>query len=109
MKKFSKGWANLVSLLFIASLCLTVVAPAIADDGLLPAPTGVSASDGSYSDRIRVIWGKVPEATSYLVYRATSEGGAKTLVYTTNTPPFNDRIVTPGVAMGLALRSIGDK
>ena len=34
------------------------------------APTGVSASDGAYTDRIRVTWDSVPGATGYEVWRS---------------------------------------
>lgn len=40
---------------------ITVTAPA--------APTGVSASDGTYTDKVRVIWNAVPNAEDYRVYR----------------------------------------
>ena len=50
------------------------------DDGwraLLP-PTGVSATDGAYTDKVRVTWNSVTGASNYRVYRSTSPGGAKT-------------------------------
>ncbi|MGA1869867.1 MAG: BACON domain-containing protein [bacterium] len=39
------------------------------------APTGVTATKGTYTDKIRVTWNLVSGATSYNVYRATSVGG----------------------------------
>jgi len=33
------------------------------------APTGVSATDGTYSDKVVITWNKVTGATSYQVYR----------------------------------------
>lgn len=35
-------------------------------------PTGVSASDGTYSDYIKITWNSVPNAYKYQVYRNTS-------------------------------------
>ena len=53
----------------------------------LGAPTGVAATDGTYSDKVRVTWSSVTGANRYYVYRATSEGGSYTQVgtYTSST------------------------
>ena len=37
-----------------------------------PAPTGVSATDGTWSDRVRITWNAATTATSYHVYRNTT-------------------------------------
>jgi hypothetical protein len=49
------------------------------------APTGVSASDGTWSDRVRILWNASAGATSYHVYRNTTNdtGTATDLGYTT--------------------------
>ncbi len=54
----------------------------------LPAPTGVSASDGDYADRIHISWSGVSGATGYEVYRCL-----------TGLPSCSNRIATaePGV------------
>ena len=54
------------------------------------APTGVSASDGTYSDRICVSWDSVSGATSYTVYRSESTTGTKTNVGDTSSTSFDD-------------------
>ena len=59
-------------------------------------PTGVSASDGTYSDRVLVSWNSSSGATSYKVYRATSSGGSKTLVQTTTGTSYSDYSVSQG-------------
>jgi len=41
-------------------------------DGKPPAPTNISASDGTYVDRVEVTWAASSGATSYTVYRALS-------------------------------------
>lgn len=57
----------------------------------LPAPSGVSATDGTMADRVEVTWNNVPEAALYNVYRGLDsanmtligsvDGQAASLVY----------------------------
>ncbi len=42
----------------------------------LSAPTGVSASDGSYSNKVGIIWDAIRNATSYQVFRNTVNNAA---------------------------------
>lgn len=49
------------------------------------APTNVQASDGAYTDRVRVAWTASSGASSYEVYRATTTGDTGKLGTTTNT------------------------
>ncbi|MCG2660368.1 MAG: FG-GAP-like repeat-containing protein [Kiritimatiellae bacterium] len=53
----------------------------------LTTPTGVSASDGTYTDKVRVLWTAVSGATAYEVWRNTSDtvGSATNLGDTANT------------------------
>ncbi len=51
-----------------ATVTITVAAPA--------APTGVSASDGSYTDKVLVAWSAVSNATGCRIYRHTSADAA---------------------------------
>jgi fibronectin type 3 domain-containing protein len=60
----------------------------------LTAPVGVTASDGSYADKVQVSWTAVPGATSYQVYRATSAAGAKTGPARATSPTINDTTAT---------------
>jgi fibronectin type 3 domain-containing protein len=61
-------------------------------------PTGVAASNGAYTDKVQVTWdAAVAGTTSYRVYRATSATGAKTLLGSPATSPYNDSGATPGV------------
>jgi len=48
--------------------------------GQIPAPTGVTASDGTHTDKVRITWTAPGGATHYQVYRATSTAGTKTAV-----------------------------
>ncbi len=63
-----------------------------------PPPANVSASDGTYPDRVEVTWAASSGATSYTVYRATSPRrlARKTSLGTTSGTSFNDTTATPG-------------
>ena len=67
-------------------------------DGRPLAPTNVSASDGTYVDRVEVTWAASPEATSYTVYRAPSLAALakKAILGTTSNTLFNDTTAIPG-------------
>ncbi len=67
-------------------------------DGSPPPPTSVSASDGSYLDKVEVTWAASAGATSYTVYRATSlkRRARKTALGTISETLFNDTTATPG-------------
>ncbi|MBI3986423.1 MAG: Ig-like domain-containing protein, partial [Lentisphaerae bacterium] len=55
------------------------------------APTGVSASDGTYTDRIRVSWTVMSEASSYQVWRGfTNSFGSASQAGTAASPPYDD-------------------
>jgi hypothetical protein len=63
------------------------------------APTGVSASDGTYTDRIHVSWNASEGAGSYDVYRSLSASGEKTAVGGTSGTSIDDTGVSvlPGM------------
>jgi fibronectin type 3 domain-containing protein len=71
----------------------------IADSGYrrMPAPKGVTASDGTYPDKVQVAWTAPSGPTSYQVHRNTfnSSFGA-TLIGRPATSPYDDRTATPG-------------
>ncbi|HHV06165.1 MAG TPA: peptidoglycan DD-metalloendopeptidase family protein [Anaerolineaceae bacterium] len=60
-------------------------------------PSGLTASDGTYTDRIQVNWNVVEHATTYQVYRATSAGGTRTHIANPGGTSYTDMDVTPGV------------
>jgi fibronectin type 3 domain-containing protein len=61
----------------------------------LPAPTGVAASDGTYSDKVRVTWNSVTGATSYLVYRSlTNSSSSATQAGTATETTYDDTAAT---------------
>jgi fibronectin type 3 domain-containing protein len=49
------------------------------------APTGVSATDGTWCDKIRVCWNAVPGATGYNVFRSTAASGCNASAVVTLT------------------------
>ncbi|MBC2714522.1 MAG: hypothetical protein HF978_04360 [Desulfobacteraceae bacterium] len=60
-------------------------------------PTGVSATDGEYTDRIRVTWNASANATTYDVYRAASFSSPQTKIGSTTKNFYDD---TAAVACG---------
>ena len=61
------------------------------------APTGVTATDGTYSDKVKVSWSGVGEATSYNLYRSTSSSRPSSPTWTGVTSPYSDMTAEPGV------------
>ena len=45
----------------------------------LPAPTSVEASDGAYSTKVGVCWDHIRNATTYQVFRGTTENPASAI------------------------------
>jgi Zn-dependent metalloprotease/fibronectin type 3 domain-containing protein len=63
----------------------------------LTAPTGVAASDGTFTDKVQISWTASSGATSYQVYRAASAAGTKAGPANTAATSVNDTAATPGV------------
>lgn len=47
----------------------------------LPAPTGVSATDGTLCDNVRITWNAVPNADRYYIYKGTTSLGYTSNLY----------------------------
>ena len=60
------------------------------------APTNVQASDGTYTDKVRITWSASSGATSYEVYRATSSGGTKSQIGTPSGTSYDDTSASIG-------------
>lgn len=61
------------------------------------APTGVAASDGTFTDKVRISWVPVIDATYYEVYRNTSNSSiGVTILNSPTTTPYDDTGATPG-------------
>ena len=63
----------------------------------LSFPTNLQASDGTYTDKVRVSWNASSGATSYNVYRATSASETKSLLGSPADTTFDDTTGTPGL------------
>jgi len=68
------------------------------------APTGVNATDGTYSDKVRVTWAASHGATYYKVFRATSSGGTYSQIGTPSGTSFDDTTATPGTTYWYKVR-----
>ncbi len=72
-------------------------------------PAWVTASDGLYSDRVRVDWADTFGATHYRVSRSTSAGGIKTNVTGWITERYcNDTATLPGVSYYYLVQAASD-
>ena len=68
----------------------------VAVDAALSAPSGVSASDGDYADKVGVMWNTVRGAALYRIFRSvTSSVSSATDVGTTPANYFFDRTAQP--------------
>jgi hypothetical protein len=65
----------------------------------VPAPpTGVSASDGAYMDRVTVTWNASSGATHYMIFSNTSNNHTGEMILTPGHPssPYDDMFAIPG-------------
>jgi hypothetical protein len=62
------------------------------------SPTGISASDGTYTDKVQVAWTASADATTYQVFRHTSNTSSAASELTGNHPasPYNDTSAVAG-------------
>ncbi|MCP4595271.1 hypothetical protein [Neptuniibacter sp.] len=88
-------------------------ATAYLHDSNIPAPTNVQATDGTYSDKVRVTWNSVSGATAYRVDRATSLTGERQLSTFVSGTSYDDPNVTLGTTyyywVCIASDGIGEK
>ena len=59
-------------------------------------PTGVSASDGTFSDRVRFTWNASVGATGYWIYRNTAATPPATEIVWVGSPGYDDSTAVPG-------------
>ena len=65
----------------------------------LPPPTGVTASIGTYSNKIRIAWSSVSNATSYAIYRnASDHPSTATPLAAVSASPYDDTAVSAGAS-----------
>ena len=63
-----------------------------------PAPTGISASDGTFTDKVQVSWSASTGATYYQVFRNTSNDSSSAILLSSSFPssPYNDTSAVAG-------------
>ncbi|MBI3986357.1 MAG: PQQ-binding-like beta-propeller repeat protein, partial [Lentisphaerae bacterium] len=63
----------------------------------MASPSGLSAGDGTFTDRVAVTWGSVTGASSYRVWRnTTGETNGASLLATATNAAFSDTSAVPG-------------
>ena len=67
-------------------------------DNVPSTPTGVSASDGTFTDKVQVSWTASAGATYYQVFRHTSNNSSSAISLTSSHPssPYNDTSAVAG-------------
>jgi hypothetical protein len=71
------------------------------------APAGVAATDGAFTDRVRVSWNNVAGAASYEIWRHTVNNvGAATLLDTSVTATCDDMTAVPGTTYFYWVRAV---
>ncbi|MEE4376017.1 MAG: hypothetical protein V2J55_00695 [Candidatus Competibacteraceae bacterium] len=71
-------------------------------------PTGVSASDGTFEDRVNISWNEVSEATFYEVARSDLGATTGTIIGSSSTTSFNDTTVSPDSPHEYRVRACND-
>jgi cytochrome c peroxidase len=87
----------LFSFFFVASFGSQFFSPTVTGQtGTLAAPTGVSASDGIYNNKVGINWDAVRGATNYRIFRSTTNDAATAVeVGTTPAASFFDAGAVP--------------
>lgn len=73
------------------------------------SPTGVTAGDGTYCDKVHVAWNVVANAAGYKVYRSTSNVQCPEPPLAANvvTTSYDDATASPGVTYYYSVKAIG--
>jgi hypothetical protein len=98
----TSGWWNLTNYISSADFCCKAFSLTDATNRAPTAPAGVFASDGAFTDKIQVTWDAASRATSYEVWRSSSNNMASgSKLATTATTTYDDLTVatTPGTVM----------
>ena len=81
----------------------------IANDDPPPVPTGLTASDGTYTNKVSLSWNDVTGEGGYQVYRSTVNNSATALwlgLVGANVTSFDDTTATPGTNYYYWVRSL---
>ena len=71
-----------------------------------PTPTGLAASDGTFTDKVRLTWSAGAGVSGYKIFRAVS-GGAASQIGTSTAATYDDTTVTPGTTYTYTVRATG--
>lgn len=72
-----------------------------------PAPTGLAASQGTFTDRVRLTWQAAAGATGYHIYRSAVADGPYQVIATAEGSSYDDADVTVGTTYWYKLRACG--
>ncbi|MEK7990247.1 MAG: hypothetical protein VSS52_004520, partial [Thiotrichaceae bacterium] len=93
----SGGWLNLSEGSYTNPMSVTVVSGSSQSQSQLKTPSKITATQGTYSNKIFVDWDRVDGADEYKVYRNTSSSRSSAkLVKTTSYSYYYDHNVTTG-------------
>ena len=96
MQRVKLSVVFLFSLFFLASFSSKFISPIVNGQSGLAAPTGVSASDGNYSNKVGLNWDAMRGATNYRIFRGTTNDSATAVeVGTTAAANFFDATAVP--------------
>ena len=92
--KWRRKWPLAIVLIVLLG---SVAGCSFLGQGFRPAvPTGLSATSGTFVDRVRLTWEPVPDASGYEVWRSSAADGTYARVGLTDLPAYDDMAVTPG-------------
>ena len=60
-------------------------------------PNTPAASDGDYTDKVRISWSSVSGANSYIIYRCTGKNSSCSQIDTDSSLPYDDASATAGI------------
>lgn len=90
----------------VASACTSEWSASATGSRSVPMPTGLTASDGTYTDRILVTWPVLSGATSYELMRAPEDDIAEAeLIATTTSTSYSDKTAEYGLTYYYFLRA----
>lgn len=81
--------------------------PSVQEEVEISAPSQVSATRGTFADRVVVTWSQVRGAAAYTIYRASGEGSFQEAGNAESTT-YVDRSIQPDVAYRYRIVSVGE-
>jgi len=75
------------------------------EESTLNAPTGISASDGSYDDKVKITWNSVSGVTNYKIYRSQYSSSGYEYISSDSSSPYYDYSATQGITYYYKIKS----